>query len=614
MICSTKRIAAALVALTLVAASFLTGCGAEVAVSTAEQDRALAETRSAVDAALGLPTTDGMSPEWLVDLAEGTSVTVSESQMEYLNRISRSLDDKSPRQINELMNRLPLEARTGLANSLQLVSNPRVTVLGRRDSAVPPQGGKDLLPMQIRQSLERDDLVVREWKTVNGRPFFSTELNGVNDNQIIAQIAGRANNAYMVGSELNSGLIAVGREYVNAQASVEQSSDSNVQFFSVDGQGDRDRPVAEAIFSAVGTDRVAVIQALTDPRSGVNFVVDVLTKNWADDGAAAASLFRFAPDDAFVENPNDRLDVLRATQSGQIMSAVGESMSGFESWQRMATVPGSNGQAIGQMNPTLLRVVSMSMRPYVGRLVGGPYDDRPGFSIAREDDSGNIHWWVDPGSGGSFLGSRRVMALLNSDDEAGILILSAAMGEIVAQERAFSIEPGWMQLSRAGSLLGLIDESAKIAFENQFDNYLDHAIAVRDRKSSAYEFLRANGNHSSYESVKELDDQSGGLIEELFVGRVPSESIGELIVPSTIFMLHFYLMISWIPEIPSRFVEDYSDVFDSNGSLLPYKLLPPELDTWVSDVLSEMINIYAGRPGGVYFAFKDSYNDVRNWK
>ncbi|MEE6169884.1 MULTISPECIES: TPR repeat region-containing protein [unclassified Mycolicibacterium] len=81
------------------------------------------------------------------------------SQMEYINALMRSLDGKSPEDIEKLLNGLPTDARTGMANTFQIASNGRVTASVEGNVDVPTNGGFSLLPQKMRDSLTRKDLV-----------------------------------------------------------------------------------------------------------------------------------------------------------------------------------------------------------------------------------------------------------------------------------------------------------------------------------------------------------------------------------------------------------------------------------------------------------------------
>ncbi|NLG55871.1 MAG: hypothetical protein GX542_09545, partial [Rhodococcus sp.] len=257
-----------------------------------------------------------LTPEQLDALESGIPATIPASQMEYLNQLSRSLDGKSPQEIQQLMDKLPPDTQRAVANSFQLVSNEKVTASVKGDSEVPTKGGIGLLPDQIEESLTRDDLVVTGFEGTGYSLAPSTALNGVADNQAIAQIVSAGDPEFQAGSDLDHHLMDVGRQYLDAQVAHEQSPDHKFQYFTVDGKGTQETDFTESIFEAVGPDKIAVQEAVTDPEHGQDFVSDVLTHNWSDDGKAASTLFQFGDQDASVQDPNDASDVATATRTG----------------------------------------------------------------------------------------------------------------------------------------------------------------------------------------------------------------------------------------------------------------------------------------------------------
>ena len=80
------------------------------------------------------------------------------------------------------------DAQAAVANSLQILSNENVSATVEGDPDVPTKGGLNLLPDMMRESLTRDDLVVNSFEVAGGSGLPSIALNGVADNQAIADI------------------------------------------------------------------------------------------------------------------------------------------------------------------------------------------------------------------------------------------------------------------------------------------------------------------------------------------------------------------------------------------------------------------------------------------
>ena len=147
--------------------------------------------------------------------------------------------------------------------------------------------------------------MVNSFEVAGGSGLPSIALNGVADNQAIADIVSMGDNQYKSGSALDSALLDVGQKYLDAQVAHEQNPENKFEYFMVDGRGTQDMAITEQIFAAVGDDKIAVDAAVNNPESGSGFVQDVLSHNWTDDGKAASTLFDFSDGDARAENPND---------------------------------------------------------------------------------------------------------------------------------------------------------------------------------------------------------------------------------------------------------------------------------------------------------------------
>lgn len=419
-----------------------------------------------------------LTPEQIAALQAGDTAAIPASQMEYINALSRSLDGKSPQEIRDLMNKMPPEARTAFANALQIGSNSHVTASVSGDRDVPTNGGLAVLPKQIGASLTRDDLVVKGAKTGTGYPGSNPAgpkliLNGVADNQAIAEIAVAADDAYQSGSDLDAKLLDAGAVYLHAQVQAEQAVGTPLE---VDGQIiDPGKPITESIFSAVAADKIAVAGAVTDPEHGMQLVNDIQTHEWSDNGSAVSSLFRFGADDFEVGDPNNAVDVATSTRTADIMEAVARASSTNDAWKLVSAIPGTDGQSVGELNPELLQTLSRSMTPYITDMAGS--GAHPDFNID----------WADDGTG-KFVGAANVFALMNTDESAGELFDGAALNQQVRLEQGYGNDPdapnSGSKLIGAGRIAGLIDQGTYQAAKDEYGN--EAAQEAYQRKEKAF--------------------------------------------------------------------------------------------------------------------------------
>ncbi|MDV2476216.1 hypothetical protein F8M49_14240 [Rhodococcus zopfii] len=575
---------------------------------------ALTEGTLAPEAARRLVEAGALTPEQLAGVQSGATVVIPASQMEYLNTISRSLDGRSPEEIDRLVSSLPPDARTALSNTLQLISTDTLTVATSGDPEVPTHGSLDLLPDGIREALTRDDLVVTDIEVTGDRVLASTELNGVADNQAIARIVAAGDADYRNGTALDRGLLEVGRQYLDAQVTHLQHPDAQFRIFTVDGSGTDDLAFTEPIFAAVADDRAAVEQIVTDPGHGGDFVRDVLVHQWPDDGKAVSALFAFDESDSTVTDPGDPVDVADARRSGAVMSAVAHAMSADSSWKLLSNIPATDGESIGQVNADLVRTVSHSMSPYIPHLAGANPENLPGF-----DTSG----WADPKDNNSFRGSANVFAALNTDEEAGRHFLGRAYAETAAAETRYGQDPHSPgttgNLTTAGRILGLSDRGLMLATQDQFHDQAEQQKEAYDRKSAAYDAVLEAGSYvlgknPVGEIVATAFAAGGDPLEEMYIGKEPDpEQQAQLNAPN--FYDHYYLPLAAADEIPLAANPRYAGLVDGNGALLPYdELLTTEKaggdERKLQAFLREMFNGFGVPDDGHGDALRDGYDDV----
>ncbi|WP_319446544.1 MULTISPECIES: hypothetical protein [unclassified Mycobacterium] len=303
-----------------------------------------------------------LTPDQLVDLASGDMVNIPASQMEYINGLARALDGKSSKEIEDMLNRLPPDARKGVANALQLLSTTSVTANVRGDREVPTTGRADLLPHKMYESLTRDDLVTNGWETVGGWSYNTWNLNGVADNQAAARIADMSDTTFKHGTGLDAAVLDTAGKYLHAQ----NAADSDDLFF-VDGRGEHeDAPLTDQMFHAVADDRAAVANAVSG-QHGQTLMADVFNHEWSDNGKGISELFDISEQDA-IADPGNRPDTALATQSGDIAESVARYMSDHHS--DLLHLPGDPSTSAGERNPDLMINVADDLAPYYSTFAG----------------------------------------------------------------------------------------------------------------------------------------------------------------------------------------------------------------------------------------------------
>ncbi|KHO22100.1 hypothetical protein QQ25_16840 [Mycolicibacterium setense] len=316
------------------------------------------------DALQRLIEAGSLTPEQAEALQSGQKVELSASQMEYLNALMNSLDGKSPKEIEQILETLPPQARMGLANTLQIVSNQRVTATIQGDAEVPSNGGFGLLPQEIQDSLTRKDLVT------DGPSPYTIRLNGVADNQAIARVAAMSGYEMRSGSDLDHEILDVAGQYLDGQVRAETSDGRLMVLWADNGSVDpQAAQITEPMFTAVADDKFAVAAALTDPATGNKLIENIFRHEWQDDGTAISALFDTSANQAVAPPGSDPADAKRAELHGDIAEVAADYMSNNK--DDLLRVPGLEDKAsVGQVNPELIRHLADDLAPYYSTFAG----------------------------------------------------------------------------------------------------------------------------------------------------------------------------------------------------------------------------------------------------
>jgi hypothetical protein len=306
-----------------------------------------------------------LTNEQLEALQSGDIANIPASQMEYLNALARSMDGKSAQEIEDMLNQLPADARQGVANALQLLSNPRVNASVQGDRDIPTSGRADLLPEKMYDNLTRDDLTTNTWEIVGQWGYNTWNLNGVADNQAAARIADMANPGLKHGTGLDAAVLDAAAEYLHAQNAADEDD-----LYWVDGHSGPgrtpDSPLTEEMFQAVADDRPVVAEAVSG-REGQALLSDVFTHEWPDNGRAVSDLFDISAQDAIPEAGN-RPDEALARHSGDIAESVADYMS--DNSNDLLRMPDDTSTSAGERNPDLLRNLADDLGPYYSTFAG----------------------------------------------------------------------------------------------------------------------------------------------------------------------------------------------------------------------------------------------------
>jgi hypothetical protein len=234
--------------------------------------------------------------------------------------------------------------------------------------------------------------------------------------------------------------------------------------------------VVERVFDTAGRDTVVNHDMLTTDK---DFVHDVLSHEWQDDGQSARTLTDWIDDAAYSGDPvvNQR--------AGETASALADYLGDPANKDSLLNIStGSQPNlSLGQMNPELTRSLAEAMSPYVDEMAGRPIDGTTGWTA--KDGDGDL----------SYPHAANVMGVLGTDpDAARILdVRSASVQGAYINEYANSVIDSNGQSSdstameAAGRLKGISDQGAFIATSDTESDATKARQAAWDRMSTNYD-------------------------------------------------------------------------------------------------------------------------------
>lgn len=575
-----------------------------------------------------------LTDEQQAALDAGNTATIPASQMEYLTQVSRSLDGKSPQEIEEIMDKLPPDAQRSLSNSLQILSKPDIAAgpvsADDTDLANSGRGGFTQLPQGIQDSLTRDDLVSKE---SNFGINETIKINGVADNQAIAKIASMSDEQYREGTDLDRKLLDVGAKYLEGQTAYNNSAHDFLGGTSLEIDGGDNAPfvtqhglrISEDMFAAAGSDKAAVAELVTGP-DGDKFIGNTLTHRWSDDGAAVSTLFDFNDSDATVEDWSNPTDVHEAERTGCIMSEVGQYIAGSgegtdpgSRWKELTEMEAPYRDA-GQLNPKLIQTLDSNIAPYAETLAGNPRDNLPGFdvpSVVATD--GRAHTWLDPNGNGEYTGAANIFGLMHMTEGTSTELDGSALASMIRNQVEYGADPDVSgntdHLATAGRLNALMDSGTFISNKAITGNeYLD-AMNHYDQKSATYDTARTILTRGATEwsdpGGKATGDaflSGGSRLKEMFIGPepVPGKEV-ELTPPN--FDQRNYESLSSMTTISPERQQAYPELFE-NGQLRSWKDIQtaPQHESLSADATALFNEV--GRRDGHAEAFRNAYDQV----
>jgi hypothetical protein len=406
-------------------------------------------------------------------------------QAELVGQMQAQMSAMSMAEVNAARDRLG-DKRGVLTNALQVMSNPNVLYPrydGDGSQVVPSAPGGALpndgvLPGDTGALPDGVQQVLNERGDFNGPPdpaagypgtqsdYEGAERQRAADNlKNLADIVGDGDSRFQQGKALDREMMSNAKEWLAAQESPDGKSQEH--------WGDE---VVERVFDTAGRDTVVNHDLLTGDK---DFMQDVLTHEWQDNGQSASTLTDWISADAYSPDPavNER--------AGQTASAIADYLGDPDNKNHlMNNTTGSQANlSIGQMNPELTQSLANAMSPYVDEMAGRDLDGTSGWRS------------IDGDSDVSYPHATNVFGVLGTDTDAARTLdtRSASVQGAFINEYANSVIDSNVNSSdsaameAAGRLKGITDQGAFMAVSDVESDATKARQTAWDRMANNYD-------------------------------------------------------------------------------------------------------------------------------
>jgi hypothetical protein len=399
------------------------------------------QARRDVEATLrGEETSAGRVNDVLASIKPGQEL--SPLQDAYLTQMQSQQKGMSVGELSEAKDNLDIHKNV-LGDSWQLMSNKDVEFSGSEDKP----GSAAMLPDSVQQALRNADQTYPVTMETNA-------LRHGDDLQAIADVVKDGNPQFQTGTELDRQMILASDKVMDAM-----QADPDLRGAT--------HPV-QSLFEAVDDDHQIVNDHVMG-RNGTDaddFLHDVNTVEWSDDGKAAGHLFSWTnehstgPDKWIASETAERYATYIGTHKDDLM--------------------GINGQTLGEYNPELVKGYAHGLTPYISDIAG-----------LSTDDKSNAFKMIDVESAEEQAAAKAIFSVLSTQEDAFKEFHSAVDAQIIAASHSWAddvknnvqLQPNDERLLDAQTLRGLgavgTHEAAVALGEN--------ATTMYEQQKSAYE-------------------------------------------------------------------------------------------------------------------------------
>ncbi|MFB8004795.1 hypothetical protein [Nocardia sp. NPDC056000] len=371
-----------------------------------------------------------LTDQQLDDLRAGRQVDITQGQFDYAREIMRDLDNLSVEQIDHLADKLPPSqqqpVRAGIADALQMMSNPQIGTSGGAQDGQPADrpdhGGMMVLPTQVRTLLTDNPQKAKSLARADTAGA-SIEVPRLNDFKALNELLGSGDAKLARGTDIDRGLLKQGAEIAGSRAQHIYGS-----------SGDTPSSVADMLLSRAGIDNTAVNDFLTGGptlpggthRMDVtvtqgghydveSHVADVINHDWDGHDAGISKVITTAGE--FATDPNDTLRAQSGTSVHALASYIGQH---GDDLLHIKTLTGP--KEFGIANPGMAQALASTLSPYIPDMAGVRSDLLHTSGFTHDIDTGQL---------------KNVFAVIDSDQTAATQFNSSAYAAVSQLNQQF---------------------------------------------------------------------------------------------------------------------------------------------------------------------------------
>ncbi|QDQ94033.1 hypothetical protein FND50_26905 [Rhodococcus sp. WB9] len=545
----------------------------------------------------------GLTPAQVQTLADGGKVTdLPQGSIDFLQQFYTAAGKDGFLALSEQYSENGrTEAASALSNGLAMVSNYNV------GSASGDVGGQSHIPEGLRGLFEGPVTSTGNLtKGAHDAPQPSVVVNNGDDLARFTKAFGLADPAVQQGSELSESLLSRAGEIASATNDksllIGDSFDHNAL-----GRDGVDTLLQDMV-GVGGRDHVAVHNILSGDGMPADYnrddvIMPLLQRDWADGGEQnVAAMFDWIADDARPSDPSDPGEMFRSRQAGESAFGLAQILAAKDS--ELLDIPGTNGQAIGEVNPDITQALGTTLAPYIGNMVGVP-GDLAGTSGFTSSTGGEFGLENAP----------RLFSVIDSNADAASYFNAQAFGMSAQLEQAWALEgltpqmPHYEYGSWAGSIQGVVDKGLDLEFADRVGDELSNNSAGFESKGVAYDTIRTvlskgvefiPGAGPIISSGIDLADPA---FKSAVMGAVPDGTVqpNTQFAEDSLLAKQYYQIALGLQAANGGSLDPYIGLEDFrdgvNGPMLPYDEIVSDRPSFTTPLLSSSLAGYITEAG-----------------